>query len=59
MLINRLVAFGDDGKAIVAGNPANFYSNSKILPLRTDHFDFVGYQVKGKIEEEIRKENQA
>jgi hypothetical protein len=56
--IKRLVAFGDDGKAIVAGVAANFYTNTKVIALQTDHYDFVGYNVSGKTEDQIRKDNQ-
>jgi len=53
-MIARGVAFDDNGKAIVAGNPTCFYKNMKVMWLPTDHYDFNGpLNVKGKTEQEI------
>ena len=58
--IPRLVAFNKEGKAICAGLHAISYEREgwtcKILFLPTDHYDFVGYDVKGKTLEQILNE---
>ena len=55
-MIPRNVAFDLDGKAIVAGCPANLYPESqcKVMFLPSEHYDFIDFDVKGKTEQEIR-----
>ena len=58
-LIPRLVAFDENGKAIVAGVAAHLYpgGRSKVIALPTDHYDFLGpVKVAGKTEAEIAAE---
>lgn len=55
MMIPRNVAFVD-GKAIAVGCAASLYTEAvhKVMFLPTDHYDFVGIDVIGKTEEEIK-----
>ena len=55
----RAVGFGADGKAICAGNPVSVDDRvvtQKVMFLPSDHYDFIGYDVKGKTEAQILAE---
>lgn len=57
MLVNRLVGFGADGKAIGAGfsSVVDQAPSKIVLSLPTDSLDWIGpYSVEGKTEGQIR-----